>query len=183
MTKKQENNTTESDFVFSKNIAIAAALVVIIAVFSLVIPGYKHIIYDVAIDGNKTIDKIENKRLNFNQPELSLQDKRMLNIDNYWYISAIQKSTPQSPDVVVLLPPRSYLADNLAWANFANSEWMEYFVYPRLVISEDEKEIKPELYKKVTHVAVIKNWGFDRLHYTPQQLEEYAIYPIDSFQK
>jgi hypothetical protein len=132
----------------------------------------------MAIRNKNKIDEIENKKLNNNLPDLTMEDKRMFKIENYWYILAMKESTPMSSETVILLPPTGMMDSLEGWKNFGNSEYMEYYMYPRLVISENEKDSKPELYKKVTHVAVMNNWGLDRLPYTPEKIEKYAIYPI-----
>jgi hypothetical protein len=67
---------------------------------------------------------------------------------------------------------------------FLNSaEWVEYFIFPRLCVGEDEKATGSELFAKVTHVAIVNGWGYDKLHYSPKNRIREMVLPIDSFKK
>jgi hypothetical protein len=160
-----------------RNLLISFVLVILMVMLYATIPGYNFAVKDVAIHNKERIDQIETRRLNFNRPELTLEDKRLFKIEDYWYIQFIRDHTPMN--AVILLPPKSAV-DSTAEFNFINSsEWMEYFMFPRLCISEDEKNTKPELYSKVDYVAIVNGWGYDKLHYVPQTHPSEGIFPVE----
>jgi hypothetical protein len=80
----------------------------------------------------------------------------------------------------VLLPPHTAVDTTPEFNLLNSSEWMEYFLFPRLCISEDEKDKKPELYRKITHVAIVNNWGYDKLKYEPNGKPSATVLPIES---
>ncbi|HEY0261828.1 MAG TPA: hypothetical protein VGB95_02300, partial [Chitinophagales bacterium] len=123
----------------------------------------------------------ETHTLNNNLPKLTLDDKRFLKLDNYWYLKYLREKTPQN--AVILLPPKSAVDTSKEMGLIYGSDWVEYFIYPRLCVSEDEKETKKELYEKVNYVAIVRGWGYDKLHYSPAKFEEEAVLPIDSIKK
>ncbi len=174
-------NTVNKNARFRKNIFISFLLVALLGLLYVAIPGYNWAISEMAFRNKELIDKVELRRLNNNLPELTMDDKRYFKIANYWYLDYLKQKTPQ--DAVILLPPISVI-DTTEDMKFMNSsEWVEYFIYPRLCIGEDEKELKPALYKKVTHVAVVNNWGYDKLSYNPNTHPKDAVFPIDSMPK
>ena len=55
--------------------------------------------------------------------------------------------------------------------------WNTYFLYPRKVVGENEKDSSP-LYAQVTHVMIVDAWGYDKLTYPVSRKEKYAVLPI-----
>ncbi len=163
---------------FRRNVLLAFVFAIILLVLYVSIPGYNWAVSEMAFRNKELIDKIETRRLNNNLPELTDEFKRFFKIGNYWYLSYIREQTPQN--AVILLPPHEAV-DTVAEMTFiSSSDWVEYFIFPRLCISEDEKDKKPELYKRVTHVAVVNYWGYDKLKYYPGKMDKDAIFPIDT---
>jgi hypothetical protein len=143
------------------------------------VPGYNFAIKDVAIHNKELIDHIETRRLNADppMPELTLQDKRRFKIADYWYIEYLRDHTPSN--AIVLLPPKSVIPDTSEFNQINDAEWMEYFLFPRLCVSEDEKDKKPELYSKVNYVAIVNGWGYNKLKYVPHNHETEAVLPVE----
>jgi hypothetical protein len=93
----------------------------------------------------------------------------------------LRENTPEN--AVILLPPHSAI-DTSEEMKFLNSaEWVEYFIFPRLCVGEDDKEKSKALYEKVTHVAIVNGWGYDKLHYSPEKRTSEIVLPIDSLKK
>jgi hypothetical protein len=173
-----EKSTSNKNTAFRKNILLTFVFAIILLVLYVSVPGYKWAISEMAFKNKELIEKIETRRLNNNLPELTDDMKRFFKIGNYWYLSYIRDQTPQS--AVILLPPKSAVDTISEMNNINSSDWVEYFIYPRLCISEDEKERKPELYRKVTHVAIVNYWGYEKLNYIPSKMEKEAILPINN---
>ena len=162
-----------------RNLIITFVLMFILMLLYALVPGYNYAVKEVAIRNKEKIEEMETRRLNFNLPEISWEMKRQFRIQDYWYIQTIQDHTPRNSNTVVLLPPHSAIDSTEEFNLLSSSEWMEYFLYPRLCVSEDEKETKKELYAKVTHVAIVNNWGYDKLKYVPYSKPSEAVLSIE----
>lgn len=163
---------------FRRNLLVTFILGVVLLLLYVSVPGYNWAITEMAFKNKELMDKVETRRLNYNLPELTMDDKRYFKIANYWYLDYLKKQCPQ--DAVVLLPPSSAVDTSEEMNLLSNSEWVSYFLFPRLCISLDEKDAKPLLYSKVTHVAIVRGWGYELLPYTPTQILDEAVFPIDS---
>jgi hypothetical protein len=172
-----KKNTVSDTQVLRRNLLVTFVLMIVLIALYATIPGYNFAVKDVAIHNKELMDHIETRRLNANLPELTLQQKRLFKIGCYWYIDYMRESTPTN--AVILLPPKSVIADTSEFNLVNNSEWMEYFLFPRLCISEDEKATKPELYSKITHVAIVNGWGYDKLKYQPSSKPSEAVLSIE----
>ena len=179
MTETSKNNVITDSQVMRRNLVVTFVLMFVLLLLYALIPGYNYAIKEVAIGNKQRIDEIETRKLNFNLPDITWEMKRQFRIENYWYIQTIQEVTPTSPNTVVLLPPRSAVDSTPKFKELADPEWMEYFLYPRLCISEDEKETKKELYARVNYVAIINNWGYDKLKYEPSSRPSDAVLPVE----
>lgn len=171
-----ENKKKKSPF--RRNLLVAFILAVVLLLLYVSVPGYNWAITEMAFKNKELMDKVETRRLNYNLPELTMDDKRYFKIANYWYLDYLKKQCPQ--DAVVLLPPQSAVDTSEEMNLISNSEWVSYFLFPRLCISLDEKNAKPALFAKVTHVAIVRGWGYDQLPYTPTNIVGEAVFPIDS---
>ena len=177
MAESPKKNVITDTQVLRRNLLLTFVLMIILIALYATIPGYNFAVKDVAIHNKELMDHIETRRLNANLPELTLQQKRLFKIESYWYIDYVRENTPTN--AVILLPPKSAIPDTSEFNQVNNSEWMEYFLFPRLCISEDEKDKKPELYGKVTHVAIVRGWGYDKLKYAPYSKPSEGIMPIE----
>lgn len=171
----QKNNSLS----YRRNLLVAVAVAIVLLLLYLV-PGYQRVIIGAQMSHDE-IDGYEKRTLNNNLPKLTIDDKRFFKIANYWYLKYLRENTPQN--AVILLPPSAVVDTSSEMKYMSHSEWVEYFVYPRLCVSEDEKETKKDLYAKATHVAIVFGWGFDKLHYEPAKREPEMVLPIDEIKK
>ncbi|MFN8308857.1 MAG: hypothetical protein U0T73_02740 [Chitinophagales bacterium] len=164
--------------VFRRNLLLTFGLLLLILVLYVTIPGYNWAITEMAVRNKQLIDRIETRRLNAGMPELTMENKRLFKIEDYWYIQYLRERTPMN--AVILLPPKAAIDSTPEFNLLNDPEWVEYFLFPRLCISEDWKNRAPELYKKVTHVAIVNGWGYDHLKYEPQSRPSEAVLSIES---
>jgi hypothetical protein len=162
--------------VLRRNLVITFVLMFILLLMYIGTPGYYFAIKEVAIGNKQRIDQIETRRLNFNLPELRLEDKLLFRIEDYWYIQFMNTHTPDT--AVILLPPLSAIDTTAEFNSLNDPEYMEYFLYPRLCVSEDQKDTKKDLYTRATHVAIVNGWGYDKLKYQPKEKPSEAVLPI-----
>lgn len=88
-----------------------------------------------------------------------------------------------SPDTaVILMPPSKEIFRaglDTDFDKYAKSKtWGTYFVYPRKLVFEDEKETS-SLYAKVTHVAIMNGWGYDKVNYPVKNGGQHTIIPLN----
>lgn len=171
---------TESQMM-RRNLLIAFVLMFLLMFLFVLVPGYNYAIKDVAIGNKQRIDQIETRRINFNLPELRMEDKFLFRIEDYWYIQFMTNHTPDS--AVILLPPLHAIDTTPEFNSLNDPEYMEYFLYPRLCVSEDQKNTKKELYARVTHVAIVNGWGYDKLKYRPQEMPSETVLPVEEPKK
>lgn len=179
MAETSNKNVITDSQVMRRNLVVTFVLMFILLLLYVTIPGYNYAIKEVAIGNKQKIDEIETRKLNFNLPDITWEIKRQFRMENYWYIQTIQEVSPANQNTVVLLPPRSAVDSTPKFKELCDPEWMEYFLYPRLCISEDEKETKKELYARVNYVAIINNWGYDKLKYEPSSRPSEAVLPVE----
>lgn len=161
-----------------RNLVVTFVLMFVLLLLYVTIPGYNYAIKDVAIGNKERIDQIETRRLNFNLPELRLEDKLLFRIEDYWYIQYMNTHTPDT--AIILLPPLHAIDSTPEFNSLNDPDYMEYFLYPRLCVSEDEKNTKKDLYARATHVAIVNNWGYDKLKYQPAEKPSEAVMPINA---
>lgn len=75
------------------------------------------------------------------------------------YVFEIKRQTPDS--AVILFPPKAYMEERGA-KSMQQRPWLTYFLYPRKVIYEDDKDRLP-LYDEADYIVSIEGWGFDKL--------------------
>ncbi len=77
------------------------------------------------------------------------------------YLHMLRDSTPAN--AVILMPPDSIFFPEDTASRFnplvRNRRWVAYFIYPRKIVYEEEKDTLA-LYRDVTHVAVVNYWGY-----------------------
>lgn len=172
-----EAQKTGANAVFRRNLLLTFALLLLILMLYVAVPGYNWAITEMAIRNKQLIDRIETRRLNAGMEELTLENKRLFKIEDYWYIQYLREHTPMN--AVILLPPK-IAVDSTPEFNLINDpEYMEYFLFPRLCVSEDWKTSHADLYAKATHVAVVNGWGYQKLKYTPAQQPSEAVFSIE----
>lgn len=97
---------------------------------------------------------------------------------NYAYFRFINQNTPEN--AVILMPPDSVFFPPGEKSEFQGfiltPSWAGYFVYPRKLVFEKQNNLA--LMKKVTHVAVMNSWGYDKLSYQAARNSKYNVLPI-----
>lgn len=167
---------------FHLNILLLFVTIAILFVLYKSVPGYAWVKDSLIKDNLEMIKKY---------PKASYDDKVIAKqgFDYAVLVNALNyKEIPEN--AVILFPPHRWIdtirqknnAMKLGPAGLNNGHWLRYFVYPRYVVYEDQKETSP-LYKKATHVAVMAGWGYDKLNYTiPDSIKiaqnGYKILPI-----
>ena len=162
----------------SRNFAIILGLAAVFLLLEETVPGLQFAVRQLAIKNLQQMAQLNNKQAAKHLPPLDRFEKMGLKIESWSYIEFLLRNTPM--DAVILLPPDTIFDKNEGVINLSDADWMEYFVYPRLCISESAKNQYPDLYKSVTHVAIIKYWGYDHLHYPvrEEKQQKYEVLPI-----
>lgn len=138
--------------------------------------GYRWAIHDMGFGSLEQIREMENQLQSGRIKSLSLEDKKAFKIATYPYLKYLVANTPEN--AVILLPPYAQIGEKSQYNFLSSSEWVEYFIYPRMCISEDAKDHYPEVYAKVTHVAVVDSWGYEKIPYPTGSYAREAVFPI-----
>jgi hypothetical protein len=91
------------------------------------------------------------------------------------YINQVKNQTTES--AVILFPTKAMMKES-GFKSVGDIAWLEYFLYPRKLVYEDDKAKSP-LYAQVTHVVSMNGWGLDKLKYTVEKPEGFMILPIN----
>ncbi len=166
----------KGSYLLSRNIVLAFGALAAVALLYFLVPGYRWAVEEVGFRNLNLIKRIEAKREAERLPPLNVHEKRAFKIENYYYLQMLNSQTPQN--AVVLLPPKK-VVENSRHIFMSEAEWVAYFIYPRLCISEDELKAKPEMLSRISHVAIIKGWGYQYLKYEPENREEETVLPIN----
>jgi hypothetical protein len=167
-TDKREVKSSKLDV----NILIALGFICLLYFLYKTVPGYNYFVKRQIIKESRFIFE------NFN---LTSDQKYQVKLKkDYKFIKYVKENTPDS--AVILMPSPDVFKNTVfnqkgAWG-VKSKVWSTYFLYPRILIQENERDIYPELYNRITHVMVIKQWGLDKLNYRMNQKINYAVLPI-----
>ena len=96
------------------------------------------------------------------------------------YFEYINKHTPEN--AIIIMPPDSVYQtgkDPKMLDNYIKtSGWANYFVYPRKLVYEEDKEKYISVYDSAQFVAIIDSWGYDKLEYRVGTKTQYSVLPI-----
>lgn len=154
------------------NLLIASGVICLLYFLYETVSGYNYFVKRQVIKESRLILE------NFN---LTLDQKYQVKLKkDYKFIKYVQQNTPDS--AVILMPPPDVFKKTIfnqkgAWG-VKSKIWSTYFLYPRILIQENERNIYPELYNRITHVMVINQWGLDKLDYRINRRMNYAVLPI-----
>ena len=90
------------------------------------------------------------------------------------YVNRIKQLTPDS--AIIIIPPRKLLTQ-AGFKSTVELPWLTYFVYPRKVVYEDDKD-SSNIYKQATHILALQGWGLDHLNYRVDKPEAFMILPL-----
>ena len=90
------------------------------------------------------------------------------------YVNRIKKSTPDS--AIIIVPPKKLLTQ-AGFKSAVELPWLTYFVYPRKVVYEDDKD-SSKIYNQATYILSVNGWGFDKVNYHIDKPEAFMILPL-----
>ena len=150
--KKQKAEISTASYLLNNGIILFSVLTILFFL-QAVVPSYNWLTHKLIRDNLRVITA---------NPGMSAPKKYELKLGfDYRYISAVKNNTPDS--AVILMPPREVLLKSdfnkkSAWG-VKNKTWCTYFLYPRKLVREEERETRPNLYKQVSYVMVVNGWG------------------------
>jgi hypothetical protein len=163
------------EFIPVRNLAVAAVAALIVLLIYL-LPGYRFATEIIGFGGLRQVEEFK-EAARAQGIKVNIEDKWKYRVTMYPFLKFIAETTP--PDAIILLPPKSAIKE-AKYEFIFESEWVEYFIYPRLCVGEDEKLLLPELYKRVNYVTLVNGWGYDKLHYELKDRMNYGVAPIDA---
>ena len=145
--------------------------------------GYHWAIHDMALGSLKSIEDLR-EQLHLRGADStaqSLRDAKLgMKVGVYPYMKMIEANTPK--DAVILLPPADTLAEYGKWNFIYDTDWVEYFIYPRLCVSTGREDEHPDLAGRITHVLVVDGfagWKYLKYDLPVEQRPKDAILPVD----
>jgi len=177
--QKAGNQPEKKKFVLPsivKNLLILGGVLLLLKTLKENNAGYNWVVDTQIIKSQENIEKF--KELNYDQ---KMQAKLGFTVK---YFDFIKQNTPDT--AVILMPPDTIIRPKgqvhytkTAMNGYTtNRKWVSYFLYPRKLVYEDHLEDYPELVDDVTHVAIINEWGYDKLPYRVSKKNKYSIMPI-----
>jgi hypothetical protein len=172
---KIENGNDKILFLLRNIAGLLFSLILIIILYQK-IPGYKWLWDSLVISNQKMIKKY---------PDLSLEQKFEIKCGfDYKYLHFVKNNSPE--DAIILMPskedifPRGQKSDfnTKGSGGIRNKAWATYFLYPRKLVYEVEKDENP-LYKKINYVAIVNYLGYEKLNYEVNKKQKYNILPIN----
>jgi hypothetical protein len=155
---------------------IAALIVTIVCLFILYQNGGYKWVWDSLVMGNLKII--------WDNPDLTQEKKWEIKCGfDYRYANYLKVNTPE--DAVILMPPSEVLFPEGKKSDFntkgswgvKNKAWATYFVYPRKLVYDKEKEINP-YHEKINFIAIANFWGYEKLEYSVSKKQKYLVLPV-----
>jgi len=146
-------------------LGVIVSVMIIYILFNSV-QGYDWL-YNTMLKGNlETIAKY---------PDLTIQQR----YEAKWgseiaYVNQIKNKTPDS--AIILIPPRKLLTQ-VGFKSWQDIPWLTYFLYPRQIIYDDDKD-SSSIYKQANYLVAINGWGIEKLNYRPEKPEGFMILPL-----
>jgi hypothetical protein len=165
-------STTQKYFTHINNILITIVLLILFYVVYQSVSGYQFVVDRLVLANLKIIKEY---------PKISTQKKYEAKLGfDYNYVQYVKKNTPE--DAVILMPSREIFEKGDfntrgAWG-VKTKEWGTYFLYPRIIVTEEDSTVNPQLYEKITHIMIVNEWGYDKLEYPVQTKHKHAVLPI-----
>ena len=94
----------------------------------------------------------------------------------FTYLNFINTHTPE--DAVILLPPDSIIQQVDGLNKLGDRRKTTYFIYPRRAVYEKYRHNYDSTYwNKITHVAIVNYYGYDKLNYQVNDKQQFSILP------
>jgi len=90
------------------------------------------------------------------------------------YINRVKQQTPDS--AIILIPPRKLLTQ-AGFKSAVELPWLTYFLYPRKVVYDDDKD-SSKFYNQANYIMAVNGWGFDKVNYHIEKPEAFMILPL-----
>lgn len=175
MKQKQKSNK-ETTNQATKSISTALMLNLVFALISLW--GVKTL-----IDKNQGYNWMYNSLLKGNMevikrhPNPTINERLRMKMRNgFVFFEHIQANVPTN--AIILFPDASedIFKKKDAFKFHHPKLALIRFVYPRIIVKSTETD--NYYYDKYTHVAIIDNWGYDKLPYTLENKPRHAVLPV-----
>ena len=130
--------------------------------------GYDWLLHTMLVNNLKTIDE---------NPDKTVQQRYELKWGQgeITYVNKIKEQTPET--AIILLPPKKTIQE-VGFKSVVELPWITYFLYPRRVVYEDDKD-KSALYAQATHIVSINGYGIDKVRYAVEKTEPFMVLPIN----
>ena len=92
-------------------------------------------------------------------------------------IGYVNRIKMQTPDTAIILVPPKKLLEQAVFKSAVELPWLTYFVYPRKVVYEDDKD-SSKLYSRATYILAVNGWGFDKVNYHIDRPEAFMVLPL-----
>ncbi len=172
-TKKKESKLLHLPLLLRKAILFIAvlSLLILLARYNA---GYQWLYKNLVVDNIRKTSKYMHK---------SKEEKLELKLGfSAKYMNFLKEKTGE--DALILMPPDSAFypkGEKSPFSEFiARRTWGHYFIYPRKLLLYKERDSFPELYKKLTHIAVVNYWGY---HFFPNikgKKQKYSIITLNN---
>ena len=171
--KEIKSSETRPFRIFLKNLTMLAGSVILLLLMKTYNNGYGWA-YENLLKANLEF---------MNQAaKMSEDDKLNYKLGFSWkYMNFIKENTPKNS--IIRLPPDSAFFPINKKSDFNSSIrskiWASYFVYPRRLVYESEKD-SSALYKQANYQAIVNYWGYDKLSYEIEDKVPYTVLPLKS---
>lgn len=170
-TKKAKPSPPRPFRTLLKNLAMLAGSVILLLILKSYNSGYGWA-YENLLKANLEF---------MNQAEkMSEADKMYYKLGFSWkYMNFIKENTPETS--IIRMPPDTAFLPVGKKSEFNSSVlskvWASYFVYPRILVYENEKD-SSSLYNKADYQGIVNYWGYDKLPYEIKEKVPYTVLPL-----
>ncbi len=166
--KDKPSSTSSGSIPILNNVLILILFIIVVFKLKDINSGYKWM-HETLIGANLKIIK-KYKALSFRQKQ---EAKLGFNVR---FLNHLADNTPDT--AIILMPPDTIILPLQGKSDFdkymKNKTWVSYFLYPRKVVYEREKETS-HLYSTATHIAIMNEWGYHKLPYNVKNKAKHSI--------
>ncbi len=167
----EENTGNKIDIKIINNFVALIAILAIIFIIYFLDPGYKWTWNDLIKSNLEVMSDYKNTDYN-KRAQLKL---------GYFadYMSILRENTPE--DAIILMPSDSVIntvKNKLFIKHLKNKTFTTYFLYPRKVVYEKNKDDN-EFFDKATHIAIVNYNGYDKTNKEIAEKVQFFVLPIE----